>query len=206
MSNLSRIAAKSLTKLSALQATYALALELIHEGIKGDFVECGVYAGAHPAVMAMAIMESGEGNRRVHLFDSFEGIPMAGERDRDWHEGEPHNRPFGPENVTSGISACSLEQVKVNMREWGIPPDLLVYHPGWFCNTLPSVKMGEIALLRLDADLYESTRLCVQYLYPNVVTGGWCCCDDWTLNGAREAVMSCLMEAENCPVYWRKQL
>lgn len=210
---LDKIVQSALTKRSAVWATYDLTHGLLNSGAFGAFVECGVYAGAHPAAMALAIIEFRAGgeddnlDRKVHLFDSFEGIPMSGPRDTDWHSGDPGGRPFGPPNVSSRISSCSLEKVKSNMKAWGIPDELLVYHPGWFCDTIPAAAdaIGPIALLRLDADLYESTRVCVEHLYPKVVPGGWCICDDWTLNGAREIVAPLLMEAENCPVYWRKQ-
>ena len=43
-------------------------------------------------------------------------------------------------------------------------------------------------MLRLDADLYESTKVCIEWLYPLVSPGGWMIVDDWDLSGARKAV------------------
>lgn len=205
----SRIASVALTPETSLRSTYGIARLLIDEDIPGDFVECGVYAGSHPAVMAHAVMEAGQaGRRKVHLFDSFRGIPMSGERDLDWHRGDPENRPIGPsgfaEFTSSGISACPRETVEENMRQWDVDPAVLVYHEGWFHLTLQHAIVGSIALLRLDADLHESTRVCLEYLYPKVVPGGWCICDDWVLDGCRDAVQPYLLLSESCPVYWRK--
>jgi hypothetical protein len=143
--------------------TYDICRMALERGIPGDFVECGVYAGASSAIMAKAIMEHvanrGEyalsDNRRVHLFDSFEGIPLAGPEDL-----ELAHKP-------AGEAKCSLEDVKRNMRDWGIPDELLAYWPGWFSETVPwnaGVWQGQalaqkkdpkqlIAVLRLDADL-----------------------------------------------------
>lgn len=206
--NIDLIAAHAITPKEAVWATYYLALSLMHERIPGDFVECGVYAGAHPAAMALAIHQTGEWERRIHLFDSFEGIPLSGPRDHDWHKGFPESRFDGDPAVavrkSSGISSYSLEAVKSNMAQWGIDPGLLVYHAGWFHDTVPTAEIGQIALLRLDGDLYESTKVCMEHLYPKVVPGGWVICDDFTLDGCREAVMPYLTDPESCPVYWRK--
>src|SRR5262245_6270798 len=44
---------------------------------------------------------------------------------------------------------------------------------GWFDKTLPRIRIeGGIALLRLDADWYESTMTCLEALYSHVVPGG----------------------------------
>jgi O-methyltransferase len=118
--NLSRIEHKALTAAEAVRATYGLAKMLIEEGVPGDFVECGVYAGAHPAAMAKAILDTGAVARRVHLFDSFEGIPMAGVRDTDWCSGDPVHRQLGSPSTSSGISSCSLETVQRNMALWEV--------------------------------------------------------------------------------------
>jgi hypothetical protein len=45
----------------------------------------------------------------------------------------------------------------------------------------------EIALLRLDADLYSSTQDCIQTFYPLVSHRGWIIVDDWHLAGCRKA-------------------
>lgn len=189
------LCANALTRAETVAATYTLARALIREGVPGDFVECGVYAGSHPAAMAHAIIDGKADVRRVHLFDSFAGIPAAGEHDKDWLKaGNP-----------VGMSACPLDTVKMNMHLWGVPDELLIYHAGWFSETVPRDAPGipSIALLRLDADLYESTAVCLKHLYPKLSRGAWVICDDWTLDGCREAVAPYILKNESCPVYWR---
>jgi len=205
----SMISAKSVTTASAVRATYNMARQLIEDDVPGDFVECGVYLGSHPAVMAHAIMEAGQvGKRKVHLFDSFQGIPMCSVKDQTWHQAQPLDRPIGvpgiAERTSSGISVASRKEVEGKMRSWKVDASILVYHAGWYHDILPKAEIGPIALLRLDADLYESTRICMEYLYPKVVKDGWCICDDWTLDGCREAVSPYLLLNWVCPVYWRK--
>lgn len=186
---LDQIAQAMLNSREALQSSYDIATLAIRNGIPGDFVECGVYAGAQCAAMALAIMQAEDFDpyhlarspRRVHLFDSFEGVPAAGEHDNDFRV------------HPAGVSACSMESVGRHMRTWGIPHELLAYHPGWFADTIPPVAgafravKGSIAVLRLDGDLYDSTRVCLEHLYPLVSPGGWCIVDDFHLDGCRKA-------------------
>jgi O-methyltransferase len=184
--------------------TYDICRMALERGIPGDFVECGVYAGASSAIMARAILDQSEEDEydygslcRVHLFDSFEGIPLAGPEDS-----ELAHKP-------SGEAKCLLEDVKKNMRDWGIPDELLVYHPGWFEDTvrpglvgrLPYADVQQIAVLRLDGDLYRSTKVCMDYLYPLVPPGGYVIVDDFDLSGCKKAIL----EATNpAPIYFRK--
>jgi hypothetical protein len=171
----------------------------IEEEIAGDFIECGVFAGSLAAAMALACMDAGIRDRKVHLFDSFAGIPKAGPLDNDI-------RPLvGSSNAleSSGVSLCTLEAVQEYMRIWKIDESLLVYHPGWFQDTVPYFEIAAIAILRLDGDLYDSTKICLQHLYPRLSSGGWCIADDYKLDGCRVAI-----EQEigiQGPMYWRKE-
>lgn len=191
------------------EATYDICRAALERGIAGDFVECGVYAGAQAAIMAKAVMEhlcSDQdprgiecipGFRRVHLFDSFAGIPAPGEHDHELAA-----------NV-GGESSCSVADVKANMKRWGIPDELLVYHAGLFADTVPSAMVPfagkkyveRIAVLRLDGDLYDSTKVCLEHLEPLVSRGGWVIVDDFNLTGCRKAVLEHGIPA---PIYFRK--
>jgi O-methyltransferase len=200
---LNMVAKAALSSSATIHASYDIAMATQVNDIRGDFVECGVFAGANAAAMARAIVDSKYRDRpierpKVHLFDSFTGIPQAGPEDKEFLEAG--HKP--------GLSACSLDQVQANMRNWGIPDELLVWHPGMFADTIPAamnskgpVGVGQIALLRLDGDLYESTREAM-LLYPLVSKGGWVICDDYQLSGARKAVHEVVMPG---PVYWVKE-
>ena len=181
------------------EQTYQITKMILEAGIPGDMVECGVYAGASCAIMARAIMDhSAHWGRKVHLFDTFAGIPAPGE-----HDGALSG------NV-GGESVCPVDGVVANMEAWGIPSELLVYHVGLFADTVPLAveyskrrTLEEIALLRLDGDLYESTRVPLQHLYPIVSRGGYVIVDDYDLDGARKAVNEYFGGAP-APVLWRK--
>ena len=108
------------------EQTYQITKMILEAGIPGDMVECGVYAGASCAIMARAIMDhSAHWGRKVHLFDTFAGIPAPGE-----HDGALSG------NV-GGESVCPVDGVVANMEAWGIPSELLVYHVGLFADTVP---------------------------------------------------------------------
>lgn len=187
------------------EATYDICRAVLERGVPGDFVECGVYAGAQAAIMAKGLQDHVNQphvqewplTRRVHLFDSFAGIPAPGAHD-----------PELAQNV-GGESAVSLEDVKANMKRWGIPDELLVYHAGLFEDTMEDVgdtfdipwSIKAIAVLRLDGDLYESTKVCMEHLEPLVSRGGWIIVDDFNLSGCRKAVMEHSIPA---PIYYRK--
>lgn len=174
-----------------MYSTYLMAKDCIDRGVPGDFVECGVFAGAQAAAMAYAVMQSGD-RRKVHLFDSFQGIPQAGANDLE----------FLAAGHQPGLSMCSLAEVKGHMAEWGIDPALLVYHAGWFKDTLQSAGIERIALLRLDGDLYESSKVVMEQMYPLLSCGGWCIVDDFGLTGCRKAVVE-YMDGQIPPVYWQ---
>lgn len=176
-----------------IQNTYDSAERVILENIEGDFVECGVAAGAQIGAMQCAIKQN-NANRRIFAFDSYEGIPMAGEFDAEQAGiGEITHDKYAPLEqrlVSSGVTVHSLENVIDNFKYIGLPTDNIVFVKGWFQNTLPTIKdeIEKISLLRLDGDLYESTYVCLEHLYPKVVKGGIVIIDDYALTGCYQAI------------------
>jgi hypothetical protein len=61
---------------------------------------------------------------------------------------------------------------------------------GWFDQTLPALReeIGAVAILRIDADWYESVRCCLENLYDQVSDGGIVIIDDYFMEGAALAV------------------
>lgn len=176
--------------------TLELSLEVLKNDIPGCMVECGVAAGGNPAIMAYACDYTGK-HREVHMFDSFCGIPIGGPRD---HSDITDAVGIGDGSlISSGESSYSLEGVKERVRKWGFSPDRFIYHVGWFQHTLPESNVGPIALLRLDGDLYESTKVCLEHLYPLLSKGGYIIIDDWNLAGCREAVYEYLEKIGETP-------
>jgi O-methyltransferase len=69
--------------------------------------------------------------------------------------------------------AVPLERVKANFRRYGLLDEQVRFLPGWFRDTLPTAPITQLAILRLDGDLYESTMDALVNLYPKLSPGGY---------------------------------
>lgn len=163
---------------------------LIHAKQHGCFVECGVAAGAQ-----IIAMRYGAPNKLIHAFDSFAGIPNPSNKD-DQMPGIKYfteeerlllPNPGEQELVTTGMTAVSVADFKKHLIDSGAGLDNLEIHEGWFEVTMPNNTVGDIALLRLDGDLYHSTFVCLTHLFPKVIKGGCVIIDDWELAGSKLA-------------------
>ena len=67
--NLKKFGSLALAKFETTCNSYQLAVECIKNKIPGDFVECGVFAGAQCAAMAFASLKF-NANKTIHLWDS----------------------------------------------------------------------------------------------------------------------------------------
>lgn len=161
--------------------------------IAGAFVECGVWKGGAIGMAAAAHLSSlGKPRRKIHLFDSFEGLPepvaeFDGEKAVVYSGNRAQGRSKAIGECVGPIEDCRdlLE------RKLGYPAQLIEYHVGWFEDTVPrdAAGIGPIALLRLDGDWYESTKVCLDHLYGQVVPGGVVVVDDYGhWEGCRRAV------------------
>jgi hypothetical protein len=54
--------------------------------------------------------------------------------------------------------------------------------------TLATLKAGPFALIRLDGDMYESTIVALNALYPRLSSGGFVIIDDYALGLCKAAV------------------
>lgn len=67
--------------------------------------------------------------------------------------------------------------------------------PGWFRDTLPDAPIQELALMRLDGDMYESTMDALRFLYPRLSIGGYVIVDDLEIAACSRAVAEYREEA-----------
>jgi O-methyltransferase len=61
----------------------------------------------------------------------------------------------------------------------GVPSSQIEIHKGFFEQTLPRFQPPPIAVLRLDADWYSSTAICLEHLWDAVMPGGIVLLDDY---------------------------
>lgn len=165
----------ALSRTDVTWASYYNARMLLDLDIAGDFVECGVFAGAHIAMMYRAIVDSGKPERKIHLFDTFDGVPPGTVEDGDCG--------------VIGQARCSLADVKDYTASWNVGGNLLEFHEGMVEETLPGLPKFPIALLRIDCDLYSGVSAVLKHLYPSLVPQGICVMDDYAFQGARKAFL-----------------
>jgi len=175
------LAQRAYSNKETLQNSFDLALKC--KDLKGDFVECGVAAGSQVAAMHRAAP-----NKKIWCFDSFEGIPLADPKHDTSQPGIGRIKHKEKDLlVSSGITSVSLKQVKHHLKEWQCNLNKFEFVEGWFEETVEKSKVKSISLLRLDGDLYHSTRVCLEYLYPKLVKGGYLIIDDYALAGCYKA-------------------
>lgn len=113
----------------------------------GDWAEVGVYAG-----LSARILCEYKGNRTLHLFDTFDGIPFAEEGDAG----------------VVGQFRWPLWQVRGFLGFF----DKVSFHPGTFPGTAGYVADKRFSLVHLDADTYRATSDGLAFFWPRLVVGG----------------------------------
>jgi O-methyltransferase len=137
----------------------------------GCIVECGTWRGGMIAGIA-DLLGSG---RSYYLYDSFQGLPPAteidGELARRWQADTASPTYYNN-------CAASEEEARTAMSRSAAKTYRIV--KGWFEETLPKERPSEpIALLRMDADWYESTKCILDNLIPRMAPGGMVIVDDY---------------------------
>jgi O-methyltransferase len=160
---------------------FVLAQRIEEEQVPGDVIECGVCNGGTGALLARSATRS-RLHRTVWLLDSFEGMPPTTEHDGPAADGDAAEAHIGKEKG-------DLSRVKSLLERVGPKADRIRIIPGWFQDTFPLVSTSQIALLNIDADWYESVKLCLATFYDRVVPGGFISFDDYGhWPGCRKAV------------------
>jgi O-methyltransferase len=144
--------------------------EVVLRDIPGDFVETGVWRGGGTIYMRGFLEIYGVADRNVWVCDSFEGLPKpSGKYEAD----------KGDTLWQSDYLAVSQDKVADNFRFYGLLDDHVKFLKGFFCDTMPTAPIEQIALLRLDGDMYESTIDVLTHLYPRLSQGGIVIIDDY---------------------------
>ncbi len=178
---------------------------VLAENVPGDFIETGVWRGGSTIFMRAVLERFDVKDRTVWVADSFEGLPkplVAQDRDKPQYD----------------LSECnylkvSLEQVRANFDRFGLLDDQVKFLKGWFKDTLPIAPIEQLAVLRLDGDLYESTMDALTSLFHKVSPGGFVIVDDyWSWPNCRAAVDDFraqhklkgeIVSIDKSSVYWR---
>jgi hypothetical protein len=159
-------------------------------GIAGDIVECGVWKGGSMMSVAWMLKSRNSTERRLYLYDTFEGMPPPSKHDKTFRGEDAKNLLEKNRNKEENLvwAYSTLEEVRHNMRSTGYPEEKIVYVAGKVEETIPATLPQKIALLRLDTDWYESTLHELIHLFPLLAEGGVLILDDYGhWQGARKA-------------------
>jgi hypothetical protein len=180
----------TMTSINRMYELYKAVQYLVDSRIPGDIVECGIWKGGSSMIAALALQAFGETDRRLWLYDTYEGMPEPGEKDvraSDGFVAQQHWSILKPDDSHKWIYS-SLEEVQSNMYSTGYPKENILFIKGKVEDTIPDRIPGVIALLRLDTDWYESTYHELRHLFPQVSTHGVLVIDDYGWwKGSREA-------------------
>ncbi|MEA2716236.1 MAG: O-methyltransferase [Actinomycetota bacterium] len=155
--------------------------DVIARGVPGDLIETGVWRGGATIFMRGVLKAYGVTDRRVWVADSFQGLPKP---DPDRFRDDTGDIFWGYDAL-----AVSIDQVKANFERYGLLDDQVRFLPGWFRDTLPTAPIEQIAVLRLDGDMYESTIVALEALYPKLAPGGYAIVDDYKAVDACKAAV-----------------
>lgn len=176
----------TMVEIERCYALYQAVQYIIKNNIPGDLVECGVWKGGSAMLVAYTLKQAGIINRKLYLYDTFEGMTQPGEMD-----GQPEKEEWDRSRVTDTLNKmcyAPVEEVKANMEKTGYPVELTMFIKGKVEDTIPGTIPLHISLLRLDTDWYESTRHELQHLYPLLSQHGVLIVDDYgAWQGARKA-------------------
>ena len=147
--------------------------------------------------MISTLADTGAEPRDIWLYDTFEGMTEPTEHDVSkidgsaveiWNDAQARGERAWNELFNSEV--FSEDQVRQTLLATGYPAERLHFIRGPVEQTVPAqAPDGELALLRLDTDWYESTRHELEHLYPLIQTGGVLIVDDYGhFDGAKYAV------------------
>jgi len=120
------------------------------EKIKGDISEAGIYMGGSAKLISEA-----KGNKTLHLFDTFEGLPDLCPKDN-------------PRQFHKGQYPSSLKNVKDYLKKY----QDVHFYKGIFPLTTEPIKNKRFSFVHLDLDLHEYTLEGLKFFYPRMNKGG----------------------------------
>jgi O-methyltransferase len=134
--------------------------------IEGEFAEVGVFQGASSKLICEF-----KGERALHLFDTFEGLPQPGNFD-------------AAGQMSAGQYTHTMEDVRAYLTKYSN----VHFHRGLFPDSAGPVADKRFAFVNIDVDLYEGTFATLEFIYPRMNPGGIVLSHDYaSLIGVRRA-------------------
>lgn len=147
--------------------------QMVDAGVCGDVYETGTWRAGTSIFMVLVFRAYGRSknvcsSRHFYFFDSFAG--------------------FRPEGIDESLDAylskqkyvAPLETVRASFADFDVDMRNITFVKGFFDDTVPPFNVpGPIAMLRMDGDLYSSTKVVLDHFYDYVVPRGWVIIDDY---------------------------
>lgn len=178
----------------------------ITDNVAGDLIETGVWRGGCTVLMRAVLKVYGDTSRNVWVADSFEGLPKP--------DGQRFPADHGDTHHAIDYLRVGEDEVRETFARYGLLDGQVRFLKGWFRDTLPDAPIKELAVLRLDGDMYESTNDALTALYDKVSPGGFVIVDDYgAIPACRQAtddfrrsqrIDEPLVQVDWTGVYWRK--
>jgi hypothetical protein len=154
--------------------------QVLSDGVPGDLIETGVWRGGACIFMRAILQAYGDSSRTVWVADSFAGLPPP--------DADSYPADTGDLHHTHDVLAVSRETVANIFAAYGLLDNQVRFLQGWFKDTLPEAPIRQLAVMRLDGDMYESTIQALDALYDRLSPGGFIIIDDYYLEPCAQAV------------------
>lgn len=127
---------------------------------EGAVAELGSHRGGSAVVLGLATT-----GRKLHLFDRWGDLPQPTERDGEQFV------TYRRENIPEKLAALATvwDDCRQVLRRAGVDA---VLHRGWFEETLPRYDGPPFALVHLDCDYYESSKLALAFVEEHAAPEG----------------------------------
>ncbi|MGI9482256.1 MAG: TylF/MycF/NovP-related O-methyltransferase [Hyphomicrobiales bacterium] len=173
-----RIEADGVTKYPVDRCFILFRLAQSLRDVEGDIIECGSRYGRSTRFILDGFgMDSA---KKLHVFDSFEGLSEPGQEDIVLDEG-------GEALWSKHDLAVGVDEFKKNIA--GLA-DKVVVHKGWIPERFHEVEDKTFCLAHIDVDLYQPTLDTLKFVYDRMPPRGVIICDDYgsfSCPGARRA-------------------
>jgi O-methyltransferase len=180
--------------------------DVLADGVPGDLIETGVWRGGATIFMRALLAAHGEPDRRVWVADSFSGVPPPDPGSYPDDEGDKHH--------TYEFLRVPVEEVKRNFERFGLLDQRVRFLEGSFRDTLPGLSGNRWSVVRIDGDMYESTIVALESLYPDLSFGGYVILDDYSRIPSSQSAVddfrreneidTPLEDIDGTGVFWRK--
>ena len=130
--------------------------------VEGNVAECGVYKGGS-AFYICEWLRTYDIDKRVHLLDTFNGIPCSNPQKGDTHK-------------VGDFCDVDLDDVRSFLSDYD---DMTDYHVGDFRDTFSKIDPDEkFSLIHVDCDVYDSVMATCRFFYNKMPPGAIMLFDD----------------------------